>query len=140
MDSRIPNKLYFKIGEVAKLVSVEPHVLRFWETEFPQISPSKSKTKQRLYKRDDVKTIFMIRDLLYEQKFTIEGARKKLKDIMLQSKEKKKVQQQQITLGFSEDQSGQNSNTQNIVRVQIPKKVKTEMLAVIKEMENYLRS
>lgn len=77
----IPDKLYFKIGEVAKLIGVEPYVLRYWETEFPQITPVKSKTGQRLYKRHDVETIATIRELLYDQKFTINGARRKLKEI-----------------------------------------------------------
>ena len=77
--TEIPDKLYFKIGEVAKLLEVESHVLRFWETEFPQLNPSKSKTKQRLYKRGDVELLLQIRDLLYKEKFTIEGARKQLK-------------------------------------------------------------
>jgi DNA-binding transcriptional MerR regulator len=76
----IPDKLYFKIGEVAQIIGVKPYVLRYWETEFPEIAPGKSKSKQRLYKRKDVELILFIRDLLYQQKFTIEGARKRLKD------------------------------------------------------------
>lgn len=77
----IPDKLYFKIGEVAKLIGVEPYVLRYWETEFPQISPVKSKTGQRMYRRGDVELIAAIRELLYGQKFTIDGAKKKLGEI-----------------------------------------------------------
>ncbi|MBF0491360.1 MAG: MerR family transcriptional regulator [Deltaproteobacteria bacterium] len=78
---QIPDKLYFKIGEVAKLVGVKPYVLRYWETEFPEIRPGKSQTNQRLYKRKEVETVFKIKELLYKEKFTISGARKRLKDI-----------------------------------------------------------
>ena len=78
---RIPDKLYFKIGEVAEIIGVKPYVLRYWETEFPDISPAKSKTKQRLYKRKEVELILRIRDLLYKEKFTIEGARRRLKEL-----------------------------------------------------------
>lgn len=75
----IPNKLYFRIGEVADLVGVKPYVLRYWETEFPDIKPVKSKSGQRLYKRRDVELLVMIKNLLYAQRFTITGARQQLK-------------------------------------------------------------
>jgi DNA-binding transcriptional MerR regulator len=71
----IPNKLYFRIGDVSKLAGVEPYVLRFWESEFPMLNPKKSGTNQRLYRRKDVETILEIKHLLYEKRFTIEGAR-----------------------------------------------------------------
>lgn len=76
----IPDKLYFKIGEVSELIGVEPYVLRYWETEFREISPVKSRTNQRLYKRRDVETILKIKELLYKERFTINGARKRLKE------------------------------------------------------------
>jgi DNA-binding transcriptional MerR regulator len=72
----IPNKLYFRIGDVSKLAGVKPYVLRYWETEFPAIAPKKSGTGQRLYRRKDVELILEIKHLLYEKRFTIEGARK----------------------------------------------------------------
>ncbi len=71
----IPNKLYFRIGDVSKLASVKPYVLRFWENEFPMLNPKKSGTNQRLYRRKDVETILEIKHLLYAKRFTIEGAR-----------------------------------------------------------------
>jgi DNA-binding transcriptional MerR regulator len=74
----IPNKLYFRIGEVAKLAGVQPYVLRFWETEFRSLDPKKSGRGQRLYRRKDVELVFEIKRLLYEKRFTIEGARKVL--------------------------------------------------------------
>ena len=75
----IPDKLYFKIGEVSQLVGVEPYVLRYWESEFPGLSPRKSSTGQRMFRRKDVEMLLNIKQLLYEKKFTIEGARKALK-------------------------------------------------------------
>jgi DNA-binding transcriptional MerR regulator len=72
----IPNKLYFRIGDVAKLTGLKPYVLRYWETEFSAIGPKKSGTGQRLYRRKDVELILEIKHLLYERRFTIEGARK----------------------------------------------------------------
>ncbi len=71
----IPDKLYFRIGEVAGLLSVEPYVLRYWESEFPSLAPKKSGTGQRLYRRKDVELLLKIKHLLYEKRFTIEGAR-----------------------------------------------------------------
>lgn len=72
----IPDKLYFRIGDVSRLAAVKPYVLRYWETEFPAIAPKKSGTGQRLYRRKDVELILEIKHLLYEKRFTIEGARK----------------------------------------------------------------
>ncbi len=71
----IPDKLYFRIGEVSRITGVKPSVLRFWETEFPQLHPKKSGTNQRLYRRKDVETVLAIKHLLWEKRFTIEGAR-----------------------------------------------------------------
>lgn len=75
----IPDKLFFRIGEVSQIVGVEPYVLRYWESEFPGLSPKKSNTGQRMFRRKDVELLLSIKDLLYEKKFTIEGARKALK-------------------------------------------------------------
>lgn len=74
----IPDKLYFRIGEASKLLGVEPYVLRYWETEFPSLSPKKSDTGHRMYRRKDVEHLLQIKELLYEKRFTIEGARQTL--------------------------------------------------------------
>lgn len=76
----IPEKLFFRIGEVCALIKVQPHVLRYWETEFPMLAPQKNRAGQRVYRRKDVEMVFKIRDLLYEEKFTIAGAKRKLLD------------------------------------------------------------
>jgi DNA-binding transcriptional MerR regulator len=74
----IPEKIYFKIGEVCDLVGVQPHVLRYWETEFPMLSPQKNRSGQRSYRRRDVEMALRIKELLYDEMFTIAGAKKKL--------------------------------------------------------------
>ena len=75
----VPDKLYFRIGEVSDLCRLPAYVLRFWETEFPQLKPSKSSTGQRMYRRPDVENVLRIKKLLYEEGFTIAGARQYLR-------------------------------------------------------------
>jgi DNA-binding transcriptional MerR regulator len=75
----LPNRLYFKIGEVAKLLGVKPYVLRYWETEFSIIRPGKTSARHRLYRRKDVETLLEIRRLLYTERYTIEGAKRRLR-------------------------------------------------------------
>src|SRR5271165_352206 len=76
--AEIPDKLFFRIGEVSQIVGVEPYVLRYWESEFRGLSPKKSSSGQRMFRKKDVELLLRIRHLLYERKFTIEGARKVL--------------------------------------------------------------
>jgi DNA-binding transcriptional MerR regulator len=76
----IPEKIFFKIGEVCDIVDVQAHVLRYWETEFPQLSPQKNRSGQRSYRRRDVEIALRIKELLYEDEYTIAGARKKLQN------------------------------------------------------------
>ena len=78
VDNAIPDKIFFKIGEVCELVGVQAHVLRYWETEFPTFSPQKNKSGQRSYRRKDVEVALKIKQLLYKEMFTIAGARQKL--------------------------------------------------------------
>ena len=75
---QIPNKLFFKIGEVCELAGMEAFVLRYWETEFPTLAPQKSKTGHRVYRRKDVEMVLKIKNLLYDRGFTIAGARRQL--------------------------------------------------------------
>jgi DNA-binding transcriptional MerR regulator len=77
----IPDRLFFKIGDVAELADVKPYVLRYWETEFPMISPQKSESGQRVYRRRDVETVLMIKELLYNERYSIEGARKRIREL-----------------------------------------------------------
>ena len=78
-EVEIPDKLYFRIGEVSRLCGLPSYVLRFWETEFTQLKPSKSGTGQRMYRRTDVENVLRVKKLLYDQGFTIAGARQQLR-------------------------------------------------------------
>lgn len=76
----IPDKLYFRIGEVARLTEIQPYILRYWESEFPLLQPKKSGTGQRLYRKRDIEIIVKIKELLYDQRYTIAGARRRLQE------------------------------------------------------------
>jgi len=78
---KIPNRLFFRIGDVSELSGVEPYVLRFWEGEFPTLSPKKTSSGQRQYRRKDVETILEIKRLLYDERYTIAGARRRLREL-----------------------------------------------------------
>jgi DNA-binding transcriptional MerR regulator len=80
VPSELPDKLYFKIGEVAKLIGVKPYVLRYWETEFSILRPGKTRSRHRLYRRKDVENLLEIRRLLYNERYTIEGAKRRLRE------------------------------------------------------------
>ena len=92
----IPDKLYFKIGEVSQITGIEPYVLRYWESEFRIISPERSRSKQRLYTRKDLDMILEIKRLLYKERYTIEGAKKRLLN-------KEKAAPKQVSMGFKEE-------------------------------------
>ena len=78
MERQIPNKLFFKIGEVCEITDTQPYVLRYWESEFPALAPAKNSSGQRIYRRRDIETVLRIKQLLYEEGFTIAGAKKRL--------------------------------------------------------------
>lgn len=92
MDKELSEKVYYRIGEVSKILDVEPYVLRFWEKEFDSIKPIKSRKGHRLYRRKDIENLLQIKKLLYENGFTINGAKRKLKDLMNQEKNQLKLQ------------------------------------------------
>ena len=81
MSRPIPEKLYFRIGEVSKICGVRPYILRYWQSQFSEINPSKTRSQHRLYRRKDVELILEIKKLLYEEKYTITGAKKRLKGL-----------------------------------------------------------
>jgi DNA-binding transcriptional MerR regulator len=93
--TQIPDKFHFKIGEVSRILGVKPYVLRFWETEF-RITPAKNPSQHRVYKRQEVEMLLEIKRLLYEERFTIEGARAKLKELA-------KDRQKQLKLDLAEN-------------------------------------
>lgn len=122
--SGIPNKLYFKIGEVSEITGVKPYVLRYWETEFNIVKPSKTHSNQRLYRRKEVELIIEIKRLLYEEKFTIAGAKKVL---MERSRKRIEKSHQQMTMSFNREETAE-----------ILKKIKKDILELKKTVESYL--
>ena len=80
MEQENPNKIFYRVGEVSQLVGVESYVLRYWEKMFPNLKPEKDESGQRVYTRADIDMILRIKNLLYEERYTIDGARKKLKE------------------------------------------------------------
>ncbi len=94
-DHEIDSKLYRSISEVSEMLDVKPHVLRYWETQFSILKPRKNRAGNRVYRPEDLKVLFRIRELLYERRFTIEGARKKISD-------EKKEKEPQVELGFAD--------------------------------------
>jgi DNA-binding transcriptional MerR regulator len=78
MERKIPNKLFFKIGEVCEITDTQPYVLRYWESEFPALAPAKNSSGQRIYRHRDIETVLRIKQLLYDEGFTIAGAKKRL--------------------------------------------------------------
>lgn len=101
--SELPDKQYFKIGEVARITGVKPHVLRYWETEFSSIRPQKTRTNQRLYRRRDVELLLQIKQLLYQEGFTIAGANKRLRELARQQGPRAAVEPEVVAPAISTD-------------------------------------
>lgn len=120
----IPEKLYFSIGEASRLCGVKPYVLRYWEQEFPQISPSKRRYNRRYYQREDILLLRKIRFLLYEKGFTIEGARSQLLEL-LEAVEEQNVAEQKPLNEFNLDDNDKN----------VFKEVLAELEGIIVELE-----
>jgi DNA-binding transcriptional MerR regulator len=112
----IPDKLYFRIGEVAGLLAVEPYVLRYWETEFPSLAPKKSGTGHRLYRRKDVELLLKIKHLLYDKRYTIEGARQSLHNDSKTSKPKV-VERKQADLFAPDPLAGIRTELASILQI-----------------------
>ncbi|MBI2608003.1 MAG: MerR family transcriptional regulator [Deltaproteobacteria bacterium] len=89
-EIQIPDRLFFKIGDVSKITGLKPYVLRYWESEFKTISPNKSQKNQRVYRREDIKKILLIKQLLHKERYSIEGAKKKIKELRQEKRELRK--------------------------------------------------
>lgn len=96
MEFKVPEKQAFKIGEVCEMMQVEPYVLRYWETEFEELQPQKNPMGQRVYRPADIEIVYLIKKLLYEEGYTIEGARKQLKREMLKKKDGSAIDRDEI--------------------------------------------
>ncbi len=117
MNQVIPDKLFFKIGEVADIAGLEQHVLRYWEDEFDQLKPTKNKSGQRLYQRKDVEMVLEIQKLLYVDKFTLAGAKQKLKE--------RRKPGAQLDFGFDREKFQDWKN-----------RIKTELKSILKVLES----
>ena len=124
----LPEKLYFRIGEVAELVGVEPHVLRYWEREFRTIRPTKSAKGQRVYSRRDVENLMRVRELLYKEGFTIAGAKKKLVRVGLDVDEERESRPDESAA----QPQGQGPSEADAVRAY------EQLLAMRQEIESFL--
>jgi DNA-binding transcriptional MerR regulator len=96
MEFKVPTKQAFKIGEVCEMMQVEPYVLRYWETEFEELQPEKNPMGQRIYRPRDIEVIYLIKKLLYEEGYTIVGARKQLKRELAKANEDSRLSSQEI--------------------------------------------
>lgn len=95
----LPEKRYYRIGEVARITGVKPHVLRYWESEFRWMAPAKSRSKQRMYRQRDIEVVLLLKRLLHEERFTIAGARKKLREMGIH----RALDKPQLDLGLEVD-------------------------------------
>jgi DNA-binding transcriptional MerR regulator len=111
----IPAKRYFTIGEVSELCGVKPHVLRYWEQEFTQLRPMKRRGNRRYYQRHEVLMIRRIRDLLYDQGFTITGARNKLQELVQFERERRRVGGELIDVDLPEDDASDDNLDADII-------------------------
>ncbi|MBO8152960.1 MAG: MerR family transcriptional regulator [Candidatus Neomarinimicrobiota bacterium] len=120
-------KLYYSIGEVSKITGLKPHVLRYWESEFPMLSPMKNRAGNRVYREKELKLIQYIKYLLYEKKYTIDGAKKFLKEMKSKNME---MVDGEMTVG--KVKNGVNENVIFVLR-----KVKKELVEILKVLERY---
>ncbi len=120
----IPEKLFFKIGEVAEIAGIKPHVLRFWESEFGMLRPVKSRTGHRVYRKKDLETVLQIRKLLYEEGYTISGAKKKL----FQKDKSSDSNQEALS---SEEESDQDEKAEFL------NKLKDNLLSILEILNNH---
>jgi DNA-binding transcriptional MerR regulator len=118
MKLRPIQKLYYSIAEVSEITSLKPHVLRYWESEFDELRPSKNRAGNRIYRLNDIKLLFLIKKLLYEDKFTIEGTRKKLSTF-------KKTKSSQLDMPFKLNEK------QNLIN-----SIKRDLLEILDILDN----
>jgi DNA-binding transcriptional MerR regulator len=117
MERQIPNKLFFKIGEVCEITDTQPYVLRYWESEFAALAPAKNSSGQRIYRRRDIETVLRIKQLLYEEGFTIAGAKKRLEAEMGGRVETPQPPPPAAAAATSGDESGEERTRAALVEV-----------------------
>ena len=118
MQKQIPNKLFFKIGEVCEITDTQPYVLRYWESEFPSLAPAKNSSGQRIYRRRDIETVLRIKQLLYEEGFTIAGAKKRLEAEMTgKTDSNPSVTPSKVVVGDTPAPQGDDKGRQALIEV-----------------------
>jgi len=118
MQKQIPNKLFFKIGEVCEITDTQPYVLRYWESEFPSLAPAKNSSGQRIYRRRDIETVLRIKQLLYEEGFTIAGAKKRLEAEMTgKTDSNPSVTPSKVVVGDTPAPQGEDKGRQALIEV-----------------------
>jgi len=128
----IPDKMFFRIGDVSDLLGVKAYVLRYWETEFPTITPEKSSSGQRVYKRADVETLLLIKHLLYDERYSIEGARRRIRELKKEGELKKYKQENVIAEAFDTDALKKRMKQLRTLTADLQKIVRTPLGSLFK--------
>jgi len=140
MAIAIPEKQYFKIGEVSEILDVEPYVLRYWESEFKILKPTRTRARQRLYHKRDLELLMEIKHLLYDEKFTIAGAKKRLQEMKKLSSAEKKAKKPAKNAKVGEEVESVETIVENPVPVSEPQSGYREILMEIKKELKELRA
>lgn len=128
----IPERIYFRIGEVARISGVKPHVIRYWETEFPSIVPEKSRAGQRVYRRSHVETVLLIKHLLYQERYSIEGARRKIRELKKDGDLKNYKSERVLASGSNEARGGGTADPKTRgVRVKRARQLMSELKTLL---------
>lgn len=135
MAIAIPEKQYFKIGEVSEILDVEPYVLRYWESEFKILKPTRTRARQRLYHKKDLELLLEIKHLLYDEKFTIAGAKKRLQEMKKQNSAEKKAKRPPKVVKNKEELEVPEYTTENNSQVEASADYKEILLEIKKELK-----
>jgi len=135
MAIAIPEKQYFKIGEVSEILDVEPYVLRYWESEFKILKPTRTRARQRLYHKKDLELLLEIKHLLYDEKFTIAGAKKRLQEMKKQNSAEKKAKRPAKAVKNKEELEVSEYNTENNSQIEASSDYKDILLEIKKELK-----
>lgn len=139
MTIAIPEKQYFKIGEVSEILNVEPYVLRYWESEFKILKPTRTRARQRLYHKKDLELLMEIKHLLYDEKFTIAGAKKRLQEMKKQSAAEKRAKKGEKTVKTKEEPPSEGTEeTQNNFERSDYREILLEIKKELKELRAIL--
>lgn len=135
MAIAIPEKQYFKIGEVSEILDVEPYVLRYWESEFKILKPTRTRARQRLYHKKDLELLLEIKHLLYDEKFTIAGAKKRLQEMKKQSSAEKKAKKASKAAKAKAELAAQENSPENSPASEAGSDYKDILLEIKKELK-----